>query len=52
MLGFNVIAADTEEEARYLSTSRQQAFLNLRRGRPSKLPPPSDGVTMPARRKR
>jgi luciferase family oxidoreductase group 1 len=44
MLGFNVIAAGTDEEARYLSTSRQQAFLNLRRGRPSKLPPPSDTV--------
>jgi luciferase family oxidoreductase group 1 len=46
MLGFNVIAAGTDEEARYLSTSRQQAFLNLRRGRPSKLPPPSDTVEM------
>ena len=42
MLGFNVIAADTDEEARNLSTSRLQAFLNLRRGQPSKLPPPSD----------
>ena len=46
MLGFNVIAADTDEQARYLSTSRQQAFLNLRRGRPSRLPPPSDQVEM------
>ena len=44
MLGFNVIAADTDEQARRLSTSRQQAFLNLRRGRPSRLPPPSDEV--------
>ena len=48
MLGYNVIAADTDEEARYLSTSRLQAFLNLRRGRPSKLPPPSNEVTMSA----
>jgi luciferase family oxidoreductase group 1 len=48
MLGYNVIAADTDEEARYLSTSRLQAFLNLRRGRPSKLPPPSDEVAMSA----
>ncbi|MGH6887300.1 MAG: alkane 1-monooxygenase, partial [Geminicoccales bacterium] len=32
--------------ARYLSTSRQQAFLNLRRGRPTRLPPPSDQVAM------
>jgi luciferase family oxidoreductase group 1 len=46
MLGFNVIAADSDEEARYLSTSRQQAFLNLRRGRPTRLPPPSDKVAM------
>jgi luciferase family oxidoreductase group 1 len=48
MLGFNVIAADTDEEARFLSTSRQQAFLSLRRGRPSRLPPPSDDVAMSA----
>jgi luciferase family oxidoreductase group 1 len=46
MLGFNVIAADGDEEAQYLSTSRQQAFLNLRRGRPTRLPPPSDKVAM------
>jgi luciferase family oxidoreductase group 1 len=46
MLGFNVIAADSDEEAQYLSTSRQQAFLNLRRGRPTRLPPPSDKVEM------
>jgi luciferase family oxidoreductase group 1 len=46
MLGFNVIAAETDEKARFLSTSRLQAFLDLRRGRPSKLPPPSDRVEM------
>ena len=46
MLGFNVIAADSDEEARFLATSRQQAFLNLRRGRPTRLPPPSDQVEM------
>lgn len=46
MLGFNVIAADTDEAARHLSTSRQQAFLNLRRGRPTRLPPPSKQVEM------
>jgi len=49
MLGFNVIAADTDLEALHLSTSRQQAFLNLRRGLPSKLPPPSDEVEMSPR---
>ena len=48
MLGFGVIAAETDEEARYLATSRQRAFLNLRRGRPSRLPPPSDDLRMSA----
>jgi luciferase family oxidoreductase group 1 len=46
MLGFNVIAADTDEEARYLASSRLQAFLNLRRGRPTRLPPPKAEVAM------
>ena len=40
MLGFNVVAADTDAHAQYLSTSMQQAFVNLRSGRPSTLPPP------------
>ncbi|MYN08926.1 LLM class flavin-dependent oxidoreductase [Pseudoduganella aquatica] len=40
MLGFNVFAADTDEEAQLLATSMQQAFVNLRTGRPSQLPPP------------
>lgn len=40
MLGVNVFAADTDAEARRLFTSLQQAFLNLRTGRPGKLPPP------------
>jgi luciferase family oxidoreductase group 1 len=43
MLGFNVFAADTDEEGRYLATSMQQAFVNLRSGRPSKLQPPREG---------
>ncbi|KYF78476.1 hypothetical protein BE11_30205 [Sorangium cellulosum] len=43
MLGFNVFAADTDEEARLLWTSLLQAFVNLRRGRPGPLPPPADG---------
>ncbi len=46
MLGFNVIAADTDAEACYLATSRQQAFLNMRRGRPTRLPPPVAEVAM------
>jgi luciferase family oxidoreductase group 1 len=43
MLGFNVFAADTDEEARLLATSMQQAFVNLRRGTPTQLPPPVPG---------
>jgi luciferase family oxidoreductase group 1 len=40
MLGFNVFAADTDDEAQLLSTSMKQAFVNLRSGRPSRLKPP------------
>jgi luciferase family oxidoreductase group 1 len=40
MLGYNIFAADTDEEAQLRATSMQQAFVNLRTGRPSKLPPP------------
>jgi luciferase family oxidoreductase group 1 len=43
MLGFNVFAADTEEEAKLLATSMQQAFISLRTGRPGQLPPPVTG---------
>jgi luciferase family oxidoreductase group 1 len=43
MLGFNVFAADTDEQAQILATSAQQAFINLRSGRPGKLPPPRPG---------
>ncbi len=43
MLGVNVIAAETDQEARHLFTSLQQAFVNLRRGQPSQLPPPRAG---------
>ncbi|MFT3922111.1 MAG: LLM class flavin-dependent oxidoreductase [Myxococcales bacterium] len=40
MLGLNVIAADSDDEARYLFSSIEQAFVALRRGRPRKLPAP------------
>ncbi|MBV9880560.1 MAG: LLM class flavin-dependent oxidoreductase [Gemmatirosa sp.] len=43
MLGVNVFAADTDDEARRLFTSVQQAFVNLRRGAPGPLPPPIAG---------
>ena len=43
MLGFNVFAADTDEQAQVRATSMQQAFVNLRSGRAAKLPPPLVG---------
>ena len=43
MLGFNVFAADSEDEAQFLATSMQQAFVSLRSGHPKRLPPPENG---------
>ncbi|MDB5750413.1 MAG: hypothetical protein JWP65_834 [Ramlibacter sp.] len=43
MLGFNVFAADTDAQAQVLATSMQQAFVNLRSGRPTKLQRPLPG---------
>ena len=40
MLGFNICAAETDDEAHYLRSSSLQSFLNLRRGAPTQLPPP------------
>ena len=40
MLAANVFAADTDEEGAHLRTSMQQAFANLRSGKPGKLPAP------------
>lgn len=44
MLGLNVVAADTDAEALRLFTSLQQAFVNLRLGRPGRLRPPVDDI--------
>jgi luciferase family oxidoreductase group 1 len=44
MPALGVVAADTDEEARLLFTSQQQAFANLRAGRPGKMPPPKAGA--------
>ncbi|APC49900.1 MsnO8 family LLM class oxidoreductase [Virgibacillus halodenitrificans] len=44
MVGVNVIAADTDEHAQFIATSLQQQFLNLRRGRPTKLQPPIQDI--------
>ena len=43
MLGVNITAAPTDEEARFLFSSAQQSTLNLRRGRPGRLAPPVEG---------
>jgi luciferase family oxidoreductase group 1 len=43
MLGFNVFAADTDDEAQLRATSMQQAFVNLRSGHPTRLKPPVAG---------
>ncbi|HLU14392.1 MAG TPA: LLM class flavin-dependent oxidoreductase [Burkholderiaceae bacterium] len=43
MLGYNVFAADTDEEAHVLASSAQQSFVSLRTGKPGKLPPPIPG---------
>lgn len=40
MAGFNVFAADTDDEAKLLFTSIQQAFVNLRTGNAGQLLPP------------
>ena len=40
MVGMTVVAADTDEEARFLRTSIQQSFVNRRRGMRGKLPAP------------
>ena len=44
MVGANVIAADTDAEARRLFTSAQQAFTNLLRGARGQLRPPIDNI--------
>ncbi len=43
MAGFNVFAADTDEEAEMLASSQQQSFVALRTGNPRQLPPPVAG---------
>ena len=44
MVGVNVIAAETDEEARRLFTSVQQAFANMVRGTRGRLPPPINDI--------
>jgi luciferase family oxidoreductase group 1 len=44
MVAVNIFAADTDNEARRQFTSLQQAFINLRRGRPGPVPAPIDDI--------
>lgn len=44
MVGVNVVAAETDEEARRMFTTVQQSFTNLLRGAPGKLQPPIDDI--------
>ncbi|MFC3458150.1 LLM class flavin-dependent oxidoreductase [Massilia haematophila] len=44
LVGVNVIAADTDEEARYLATSQQMAFADLFRGVSGLMQPPVDDI--------
>ncbi|MFT3761926.1 MAG: LLM class flavin-dependent oxidoreductase [Pseudoxanthomonas sp.] len=44
MLGLNVVAAETDAEAKRLFTTAQQSFVNLRRGKPGLIPPPIDDI--------
>jgi len=44
MVGVNVVAAETDDEARRLFTTVQQSFTNLLRGAPGKLQAPIDDI--------
>jgi luciferase family oxidoreductase group 1 len=41
ILGVNIVAADSDDEARWLASSGRQAVASLRMGMPIQLPPPS-----------
>lgn len=40
MMGTNIFAADSDDEAELLATSMMQSFVNLRRGKPGRIPRP------------
>ncbi|TQR15396.1 LLM class flavin-dependent oxidoreductase [Psychrobacillus soli] len=44
MVGVNIIAADTTDEAKILSTTHQQQFLNLIRNTPGQIQPPVESM--------
>ncbi len=47
MLGVSVVAAETDERARYLAAPSGLTFLSLRKGRPIPLPTPEDAAAYP-----
>ncbi len=44
MIGANIVAADTDEEARFHFTSLQQAFTNMTRGKRGQFPKPINDI--------
>ena len=44
MVGVNIIAAETDAEARRLATTQQMSFVNLFRGTPGRSQPPIDDI--------
>jgi len=44
MVCVNVVAAESDRDARFLFTSMQQQFINLRRGKPGPLPAPVENM--------
>lgn len=46
LVGLNVTAAESDDEAAFLSTSMQQSIAQLRRGAPGKLAPPRRDFTL------
>jgi luciferase family oxidoreductase group 1 len=44
MVLVNIVAAESDEQARYLFTSAQQHFVRMRRNTRGKLPPPIDDI--------
>lgn len=44
MMGINIFAADTDEQARFNFSSLQQQFYNLRYGKPGRIAPPAENI--------
>ena len=44
ILALNVVASESEAQSRRLFTTQQQSFVNLRRGRPGRIPAPVDDI--------